>query len=401
MSESYEHPSEVPVFPFDAAPGLDFPEYAKLRREDPVSLVRLVTGGHAYLVTRYEDVRRVLTDPVFSRAGLARPEVAVLVAGARIPHMMTNMDAPDHTRIRKLVTRAFTTRGVEPLRPRVQALTDSLIDDMVAAGPPVDFVEAFASPLPALVVSELLGLPPDDRERLHAWLEVTMSTGGRTPQEVAATFEQIMAYLRGQIDAKGAAPAEDLLSALIGARDEGDRLSEQELLYTVFILIAGGFETTIRFLTNSILVFDAHPDQLARMRETPELIPDVLDELLRYIPVSVVTMERVTLADVELGGVAIPAGSTVIPSLFAANHDEDAIADADRLDLTRGPSPHLAFGQGIHRCIGAPLARLELEVAYGTLLRRLPWLRPAQQPGAGDWKTGVTTVGPSRLLVTW
>jgi cytochrome P450 len=401
MPEPDVQRSDTPVFPFDVEPGLDFPEYGRLLREDPVPLVRLVTGGQAYLVTRYEDVRRVLTDPVFSRAALRRPEVAVLVEGARIPHMLTNMDPPDHTRLRKLIARAFTTRGVEPMRPRAQEITDALIDEMVAAGPPVDFVEAFASPLPALVISEMLGIPRDDRERIHAWVDVTMSTGGRSPQEVAATFEQIMAYLQGLIDEKRATPADDLVSALIATRDEGDRLSEQELLYTVFILIVGGFETTIRLLTNSILMLDAHPDQLARLRDAPEIVPDALDELLRYIPVSVVTMERVTVEDVELGGVWIPAGSTVIPSLYSANRDAAFVAEPDRLDVTRAPLPHLGFGYGVHRCVGAALARLELETAYTTLLRRLPHLRPAQPPATLDWKTGVTTVGPSALPVTW
>jgi cytochrome P450 len=366
-----------------------------------VALVRLVNGGRAYLVTRYEDVRRVLIDPVFSRAALRRPEATVLVEGARIPYILTNMDTPEHTRVRRLVARAFTTRGVEPIRPRAREITDALIDEMIATGPPVDFVTAFASPLPARIICELLGVPYEDRDRVHDWLDVTMSAGVRSAEEVAATFEQIMGYLRGLIAGKRDTPADDLISALIAAHDEGDRLSEEEMLYTVFILIAGGFETTIRLLTNSVLILNEHPDQLARLRAEPTLIIDALDELLRYIPVAVATMERVTLTDVELSGVTIPAGSTVIPSLHSANRDAALLADPDRFDVARPPAPHLTFGHGIHRCIGAPLARLELEVAYLALLRRLPGLRPAAPPESLDWKTGVTTVGPSALPVTW
>jgi cytochrome P450 len=210
-----------------------------------------------------------------------------------------------------------------------------------------------------------------------------------------------MAYLQQLIAAKRVAPANDLITALIVARDEGDRLSEQELLHTVFVLIGGGFETTVRLLTNSVLTFDAYPDQLARLRAAPELVPPAVDELLRYIPVAISTLERVAREDVELSGVTIPAGSTVIPLQYSANRDSAFVVAPDRFDVTRAPLPHLSFGHGIHHCIGSALARLELETALAALLRRMPYLRPAEPPETLDWITGGTSVGPAALPVTW
>jgi len=402
MTESELAPADPPIFPFASGHTVDIhPDYARLRRDDPVPLVRLGSGGQAYLATRYDDVKRVFADPVFSRAASSRPGAAVLTQSGKIPHLMLNMDPPDHTRMRKLVARAFTTRAVERMRPRAQDVADELVDAMIAQGPPVDFVAAFAAPLPALVVSEMLGVPAADRDRLLDWLSVTLSIGAHPPERIQQVFGEVMTYLGGLIAAKRAVPADDLLSALIAARDEEDRLSEPELLYNAYLLISGGFETTAGLLANSVLVLDRHPDQRDLLRERPELIPAAVDELLRYVPIAWCALQRIALDDVELSGVKVPAGSSVVPMTYSANRDEALVEEPDRFDVTRPPMPHMALGHGVHRCLGAPLARLEIQTAFATLVRRLPDLRPAGPESELEWKRGVLTVGPVALPVVW
>jgi cytochrome P450 len=390
------------IFPFEAALGLDTDAVlARLRDDDPVPLVRLASGGQAYLATRYDDVRRVLTDPVFSRAAATRREVPVLSRASKIPYLMLNMDPPDHTRIRRLVTKAFTLRAVDRLRPNVRAICDKLIDRMLALGPPVDFVPAFGYALPAQVISELLGVPAADRDQLRRWQDAILSISAHARHVVEAQIEELMGYLRELIRRKRAEPAEDLVSALISARDSDDRLSESELLYTVQILIAGGYETVAGLLANSIVVLQRNPAQWELLRDHPELIPGAVDELVRYVPVSWSALERVTLRDVTLSGVPVPAAASVVPLIYSANYDEVLAADADLLDVTRSPLPHLGFGHGVHRCIGASLAKVELEVAFGTLFERLPMLRLARPESQLWWKSGLLTVGPIALPVTW
>src|SRR5215211_962829 len=390
-------PSDLQAFPFHGMTGLDaFSLYAELRERDPVWPVRVASGGHVYLVARYEDARRVFNDPVFSRVALQRDDVTVLIPASRIPGTMLNLDAPDHTRLRKLIARAFTTGTVERMRPRVQQIADELVDAMVEHGPPVDFIASFAAVLPARVISDLLGVPHEDQDRLRQWLEISLSAGSHTPDEINAALAGLRTYLADLIAAKRAAPADDLLSALIAARDEGDRLSEVELISALFLLIAGGYETTAGVLANSIVMLNYHhPDQLALLRDKPELIPGAVEELLRYVPMAWCGAERVALQDVELSGVRIPAGATVVPLIYSGNRDEALVAEPQRLDLTRSAyAPDLSFGHGIHRCLGAPLGRLELQTAFATLLRRLPELRPAVPESDLTWKLGFTPVGP-------
>jgi len=396
--------SDLPAFPYEGMTGLDtFEVFAGLREHDPVLPVRVPSGGRVFLVARYEDVRRVFSDPVFSRVALQREDATVLIPASKIPGTMLNMDPPDHTRVRKLITRAFTTGAVERMRPRVQRFTDDLIDAMVAQGAPVDFVSSFATVLPATVISDMLGVPVRDRHRLYEWLEVVLSAGGHPREEIEGALTALQVYLAGLIAAKRGAPADDLLSALIAARDEADKLSEPELLSALFLLIAGGYETTAGQLTNSVLLLGYHhSDQLDLLRTRPELIPGAVEELLRYVPQAWCAPERLALEEVELSGVRIPAGATVVPLVYAANRDAALLEDPERLDVSRSRYvPHLAFGHGIHRCIGAPLARLELQVAFATLLHRLPALRPAVPQSQLTWKLGTVTVGPRSLPVTW
>jgi len=394
--------ADLRVFPFDTPEALDAdPEHARLREHDPVARVRLSPGGEAFLVTRYEDVRRVFADPVFSRAKANEPGAAVLRPARRNPYLIVSMDPPEHTRVRKLLASTFTVRAIERMRPRIERIAGSLVDAMMAAGPPVDFVAAFAAPLPAMVISELVGAPSEDAGRLRGWMDTALAITSRTPEELREAGEQMVAYLGGLIAAKRAEPADDLLSALIQARDEDDRLSEPELLFTTYILLVGGYETTAGVLANSLLTLHRHADQLAMLRERPDLLPGAVEELLRYVPIAKASLERVATADVSLSGVHIPAGATVIPLQYSANRDPALTDDPDRFDLTRGPVPHLTFGHGPHHCIGAALARLELAAAFGILLRRLPGLRPAVPEPAVVWKSGMITRAPVALPVTW
>ncbi|HEV2783694.1 MAG TPA: cytochrome P450 [Actinophytocola sp.] len=392
---------EFPVFPFDTPPQLDHdPKQAWLRRWDPVPRVRLAPGGEAFLVTRYEDVKRVYADPVFSRAEASKPGTPALRPQRHNPHLLISMDPPEHTRVRRLVARAFTKRGVERMRPRIRHIADELIDAMMSHGAPVDFVNAFAAPLPAIVISELVGAPSRDHARLREWMDTVLSITSHTQEQIRSAGEHMVAYLGKLIAAKRAQPADDLLTELIQTRDGGDSLSEPELLFTTYIMLIGGYETTAGLLANSILTLHRHPDQYALLRDKPELIATAVEEILRYVPIAKASMERVATADVELSGVHVPAGSVLIPLQYSGNRDEALTADPDRFDVTRTPAPHLAFGHGIHHCLGAQLARLELEVAYTTLFDRLPELRPAE-PRSIVWKRGMITRGPVALPVTW
>lgn len=394
--------AELPVFPFDTPEELDAnPEHGRLREEDPVPKVRLAPGGEAYLVSRYEDVKRVLADPVFSRAEAMKPGVPVLRPARQNPYLIVSMDPPEHTRVRKLLAKAFTVRAVERMRPRIEELAEELVDGMVREGPPADFVTTFAGPLPSRVVAGLLGAPTGDQERLREWMDTAFSITGRTPEELRTAGEQMLAYLRQLVAAKRADPADDLITALIEARDEGDRLSEPELLFTTYIVLVAGYETTAGLLANSVITLNRNPDQLALLRERPELLPGAVEELLRYTPIAKTGLERVATTDVELSGVRVPAGSTVLPLQYSANRDRTLTTDPDRLDVTRKPVQHFAFGHGPHYCIGAALARLELRIAFAVLLRRLPHLRPAVPDHEIEWKAGLITRGPVTLPVTW
>lgn len=396
-----EQPDRL-VFPFDTPPHLDAdPKQAWLRRWEPVPRVQLAPGGEALLVTRYEDVKRVYADPVFSRAEASKPGTPALRPVRQNPNLLISMDPPEHTRVRKLVARAYTKRGVERMRPRIQEIADGLVDRMMTRGAPADFVGAFAAPLPAMVISELVGAPSKDHHKLREWMDIALSITARSQEEVRAAGEQMIAYLTKLIASKRNEPADDLLTALIEEHDEGERLTEPELLFTTYIMLIGGYETTAGLLANSIITLHRHPDQLALLRDKPDLIPGAIEEILRYVPIAKASMERVATEDVELSGVRVPAGTVLIPLQYSANRDEALTADPNRLDVTRTPVQHLAFGHGIHFCLGAQLARLELHVAFTTLLRRLPELRLKDRQATIEWKAGLLTRGPVALPVIW
>jgi cytochrome P450 len=381
--------------------------YAALRDDGPVRRVVLPNGWDVWVVTRYAEARAALADPRLSKDPRSLAERFGddmirdddIVAASLRAHML-NADPPDHTRLRKLVTKAFTARRIDGLRPRIEAITDELLDELAAGAGhgPVDLIDTFAFPLPITVISELLGVPPDDRDDFRAWSTTIVSDG---PDDEMQTASAAMAtYLSGLLAAKRADPGDDLLTALIQARDDEDRLDEHELVSMAFLLLVAGHETTVNLIGNGVLALLRRPDQLSRLRADPSLIPGAVEELLRYDgPVNLATM-RFTTEPVVLGdGVRIPAGEFVLVSLASADHDPSRFADPDRLDVTRPVGGHLAFGHGIHYCLGAPLARLEGEIAFTCLLDRFPHLRLAGTPTDLRWRHSSLIRGLERLPV--
>ncbi|MBM7775759.1 cytochrome P450 [Actinokineospora baliensis] len=361
--------------------------YAELRRTGPVRRVVLPRGVLGWLVTRYADAKAVLSDPRVSKdyvragallernrePGSPRPEF-----GEELQAHMLNMDPPDHTRLRKLVNKAFTVRGVGHLRPRVEEITAALLD-AIADADEVDLVPALAFPVPMTVICELLGVPEADREAFGRWTRVLLSTSS-TPVEITEAGVSVGKYVMELIESKRSAPADDLLTALVEAREDGDRLSENELLSMTFLLLLAGHETTVNLIANGVLALLRAPEQAAALRANPDLLPRAVEEFLRFeSPVNTATL-RYTTEPIEVAGVEIPADEFVVVALASANRDETVFTTPDALDLDRDLNSHLAFGHGIHYCVGAPLARMEAEVAIGALLTRFPALTLTDTP---------------------
>ncbi|WP_412544060.1 cytochrome P450 [Longispora sp. K20-0274] len=378
------------------------PVYARLRTDEPVQLVTMPGGNQAWLVTRYEDARQALADPRFSKRGVLTPTgpnglVDPAVLEAMNTHMLT-ADPPDHTRLRRLVSAAFTNRRVDLLRPRIEEITTGLLDAM-AGRDEVDLIDAFAFPLPIQVICELLGVPAEDRESFREWSD-TIVTGVLAGDRLPWAFASMLDYLREMLARKRVEPADDLVSALIEVREEGDRLAENELTSTVFLLLIAGHETTVNLLGNAVYLLLSQRERWEELRADPELLPSAIEEFLRYeSPVETATF-RIAVADVELGGVTIPAGDPVLIGLLSGNRDDRRFAAAERFDLARRDNAHLAFGHGIHYCLGAPLARLEARIALGALLARYGDLRLAVDPADVLWRPGVLMRGLTGLPVT-
>jgi cytochrome P450 len=313
------------------------------------------------------------------------------------------MDPPEHTRLRRLVAGAFTARRVEALRPRVAKLVDELIDHLLTQPQPADLVENFSLPLPVQVICELLGVPAEDRHVFHGWSDSVLGDTSRDPQEIAAAFGQLAQYFGGLIAVKRAQPADDLMTALIEARDAQDRLSEEELVRLCLTLLIAGHETTANQINIFLLTLHEYPEQLERLRAHPEVIPQAVEELMRFAQLGAVGagLPRVTTEEVELGGVLLPAGAAVIPVMTAANRDPAAVADPDRLDVTRPQTAHLGFGAGVHHCLGAQLARMELQEALRGLLGRLPRMELVTPVDELVFKDGMIVRSLRALPVRW
>jgi len=360
--------------------------FAQVRELGAVHAVTLADGHEAWLVVGYDEARAALNDPGLSKdmqAALASDGAVVAegLPGPAFARHMLNVDPPDHTRLRRLVATAFTVRRVEALRPRVQTIVNLLLDQIAAQPPegPVDLVASFAFPLPFTVICELLGAPEPDRAALGRELR-TMLSPVSTPGEHArakAASDVVVAMLDALVDAKQRFPGDDLVSALLQARDGDARLTQQELLSTLFQLIVAGHDTTTSLIGNGLVSLLRHPSQLALLRAEPDRLVAAVEEMLRYdAPVPHSTF-RYAIEPVAIGGTTIPAGAQVIISLAAANRDRVRYAEAETLDIDRPYVRHLAFGHGIHFCLGAALARMEGQLALGALLHRFPELRLA------------------------
>ncbi|MEV7584564.1 cytochrome P450 family protein [Streptomyces erythrochromogenes] len=383
-----------------------FPLYRELREEGPVRRVVAAGGLDAWLVTRYEDGLAALSDPRLSSdvRDAADPRLLAQLPGTERESMLSNMlrsDPPDHTRLRRLVSKAFTARRVAEMRPRIQAVTDRLLDVIAPAGR-ADLVADLALPLPVTVIGELLGVPADDRLDFQRWTDRMIMRGAEPPDPavVNEAWQHMRAYVTGLIRDKRAHPGDDLLSGLITARDEEQRLSEDELIAMVFLLLAAGYITTVNLIGGGIAMLLARPDQLDLLRSEPELLGSAVEEFLRYDGPVNPGIARFAREDVEIAGTAIPRGATVLIASAIADRDPARFPDPDRLDITRQDNAHLAFGHGVHYCLGAPLARLEGQIAIGTVLRRLPGLALAVAPDEIRWRPGGLR-GPLSLPVTF
>ncbi|KOG25194.1 MULTISPECIES: cytochrome P450 family protein [Streptomyces] len=375
-----------------------YPYYAKLREAGPVHEVRMPDGFQFWLVVGHEEGRAALADPRLAKSpsviGVRPPEEDIIGV-----HLLA-ADAPDHTRLRRLVTAEFTGRRVEGLRPRIERLTHELADAMEPAGR-ADLVDAYAFPLPITVICELLGVPAEDRDTFRRWShELVVPTGERGIQEALEGFG---GYLDELIeDKRCAGPADDLLSGLIAARaEDGDRLSGPELRAMAYLLLIAGHETTVNLISNTVRNLLTHPEQLAALRADPDLLDGAIEESLRYDgPVETGTF-RFTREDVTLGGREIPAGQSVLVGIGALDRDPARFSDPDRFDIRRDTRGHLAFGHGIHYCLGAPLARLEGRIALRTLLDRFPDLALDPEGAPWEWLPGLLMRGVRALPVRW
>ncbi|MCE7003475.1 cytochrome P450 [Kibdelosporangium philippinense] len=376
---------EVRSYPFGRCQGLELdPIYDHIRENEPLCRVRLPYGGEAWLVTRHEDVRTVLVDTRFSRAaGAGRDEPRVT------PHVqprgMLDMDPPDLTRLRKLVAGTFTARRVERLRTRAVVIANDLIDQMVLG----ELVSEFAAQLPMIMICELLGVPVTDRPEFTGWASTFLT--GSNP-------EPLMAYMAGLVTERRARPTNDLLGALVEARDGYGKLTEHELLFLAAGLLAAGFETTANQIGNAVYMMLTHLGQLVPTSQ----VSSAVEEVMRFVPLTAtVNTPRWAVDDVELSGGTVVKGEAVYADRSAANRDPRVFRDPHGFDVSRSPNPHIGFGHGIHHCLGAQLARLELQVALSALRGRLPELRLGVAEDTLTWRTGGALRGLVALPVVY
>lgn len=393
------------VYPFREAEALALePEYAHLREHEPMSRITLPYGGDAWLAVRHEDVRTVLSDPRFSRAALLEPAREVPRTSPRrlVDPTLHTVDPPEHNRLRRLVAAAFSPRQINRLTEYSQRITDDLLDRIEDAGPPADLIAGLAMPLPIAVICEMLGVPVADRDQFTGWVDVALATTAYSPEEIHVAFEALNAYLTDLVAARRREPSDDLLGALVAARDNEGRLSEEELVALGVTLLYAGLDTTSAHIGNYVYLLLTNPGQLDALRADPGLLDRAVEELLRYTPtVTSAGFTRIATEDVELGGVLVREGDAVMVHLDVANRDERVFECPEKLDITRKPNPHLAFGFGPHFCVAAQLAKAELRVALGTLLRRFPGLRLAVESEGLDWRRGRMVRGLDQLPISW
>ncbi|MGW9592340.1 cytochrome P450 family protein [Streptomyces chartreusis] len=387
----------------DPADGLiDHPHdvYRRLRDTAPVHRIAGADGNPAWVVTRYQDVREALTDPRLSvdKRHAKEGNYQGLTLPPALDANLLNMEAPDHTRIRRLVVRAFTARRVEQLRAPIRETADRLLDALGPHGT-TDLIASYAAPLPITVICDLLGVPDRHRRDFRVWTDTLVAPDPSRPQEAKAAVVAMLGFFGELLAAKREEPADDLLSDLIAVRDEGDRLSEDELMSLAFLILFAGYENTVQLIGNAVLALLRHPEQLDALRADPKRIAAAVEEFHRFEGPALLAIRRFPTEDMTIGGVPVPAGETVLLSLAAANRDPARFPDPDRLDLSRDTSGHLALGHGVHHCLGAPLARAETEIALTALLERFPELALAD--GEPQWRRSLRARGLLALPVSY
>ncbi|MCC5651899.1 cytochrome P450 [Nostoc sp. XA013] len=383
--------------------------YAHLHKNAPIYRVMQSNGQPLWLITLYEDAITVLKDPHFVkdfRNAITPEQLAELPPDEQTLEIMErNMigsDPPNHTRLRGLVSKAFTLRQIEQLEPRIQEIAEQLLDTVQDKGS-MELISEYAFPLPMIVISEMLGIPNEDHDKFHQWSKALvegLSIHNTYPDKTAlAAAAEFFDYIRALLNEQRMTPSNNLISALILAEEQGDKLTEDELISMIYLLILAGHETTVNLIGNGILALLQHPDQLAKLKNNPSLIKSAVEEFLRYESSVQTTTSLYTKEDVEISGQVIPKGEQVMVVLGAANHDPAQFDKANELDITREINQHIAFGYGIHHCLGAPLARLEGQIAINTLLRRLPDLELAVTPEELRWRSGLNIRGLQALPV--
>ncbi|GHF70571.1 hypothetical protein FHX82_005577 [Amycolatopsis bartoniae] len=384
--------------PFDPPP-----ELARLQAAEPVSRVRLWDGSTPWLVTRYDDVREMLRDPRVSadtdRPGYPFPTPSMAASRGELKTFMRR-DGAEHSAGRRPLVPHFTARQAETLRPGIQRIADELTDHLLAGPRPADLVESFALPVSSLVICELLGVPYADRAFFHRTGR-SMVSPAVTPAESVAAARELMAYLDDLVARKTAGPGDDLLGRLAAEWLAPGRMTRREIAEMGQLLLIAGYETTANMIALGVVALLEHPAQLARLREDPGLLPGAVEELLRYLSIVHIGRRRTATADLVVGGRRIREGEGMIAATDIADRDESVYSQPDVLDLRRAPRHHLAFGSGPHQCLGQALARVELQVVYGTLLRRVPALALAVPADQLRYKDEMVVYGVHELPVTW
>jgi cytochrome P450 len=400
-----ESPDSRPEFPMPRQARCPFdppPALKDLQEKAPLTKVRLWDGSEPWLVTRYADQRAVLGDPRVS-ADTDSPGYPTKASpeGGEGKLSFIMMDDPEHARLRRMVTAPFAIKRVEALRPAVQKIVDDLIDGILSRPGPVDLVEAFALPLPSLVICELLGVPYDD----HAFFQdntKTMVHRDATPEQRGQASREVAGYLATLIGKRLAEPRDDLLSSIAGRVTAGE-IDHRQATEMALLLLIAGHETTANMIALGTLALLQNPDQLALLRESddPRFVAGAVEELLRYLHITHLGRRRAVTEDIEIGGQVVRAGEGIIMANEIANRDPEVFPDPDRLDLTRDARRHVAFGFGVHQCLGQPLARMELQVVYGTLYKRIPTLKLACALEDVRFKNDAFIYGVHELPVSW
>ena len=382
------------------------PLYVKLRAEEPVARIKLPHGEESWLVTRHETNKILMTDRRFSRAAVMAADEERVPRASAFParsNPISAVDPPEHTKLRQLIAGWLSRQQAEQRRPRARQIADELIDAMLAAGQPGDLVEAFAVPFPLMMIGEIFGVPPSDRAQFRDWAVPVLSHSG-TNADIESAYARMRGYMGSLLARKYEHPEDDLLSTFMRAEREG-RFTRQEMINLAVALVLNDSVTTQ--ISSFLFALLTHPDQLAWLRADPSRVPQAVEELLRYAPLGPDTHSgggghiRMAMEDLELDGVSIRAGEFVLPAIASANRDERVFTDAEKLDLSRNPNPHIAFGHGIHRCPGEKVGRMELQVAMETVVRRIPNVRLAVPVREVPWKVRMVSRGPTKLLAEW